>query len=58
MFRKRKKTRKISNKKLTLHLKKLEKEETKPKVKERNHKDHSRNKWNRDKENNGKDQFN
>ena len=52
-------TRKISNN-LTLHLKQLEKEEqTKPKVSTRkNHKYHSRNKWNRDKENNSKDQWN
>ena len=42
----------------TLHLKQLDKEEqTKPR-KERNHIDQSRNKWNRDKENNRKDQWN
>ena len=42
---------------LTLHLKELEKEEqTKPKVSRRNHKDQSRNKLNRNKENNSKDQ--
>ena len=46
--------------KLTLHLKPLEKEkETKPKLsKESNHKDQSRNKWNRDEENYRKDQWN
>ena len=43
----------------TLYLKWLEKEEqTQPKVSERNHKDQSRNKWNRDEENNRKDQWN
>ena len=45
---------------LTLHLKQLEKEEQgKPKVSRRkNHKDQSRNKWNRNEENNRKDQWN
>ena len=33
-------------------------EQTKPKVSRRNHKDQSRNKWNKDEENNGKDQWN
>ena len=51
-------TWKISNN-LSLHLKQLEKEQTKPKVSRRKEiRDQSRNKWNRDKENNRKDQWN
>ena len=51
-------TSQINN--LTSYLKQLEKEEqTKPKVsrkEKKNHKDQSRNKWNRDEENSSKDQ--
>ena len=47
-------TRKISNN-LTLYLKQLEKEQTKPQVSRRNHKDQSRNKY---KENHRKEQWN
>ena len=45
--------------KLTLHLKQLEREEQiRPKVSRRSPKDQSRNQWNRNKENDGKDQWN
>ena len=57
---KKEKKRKISNN-LALYLKQLEKEEqTKSKFskEEINPKDQSRNKWKRDKENYGKDQWN
>ena len=53
------KQEKISIKNLTLWLRQLDKEEqTKPEVSRRNHKDHSRNKWNWNEENHRKDEWN
>ena len=53
-YLKKKEKSQINN--ITLHLKELEKEQSKPKVSRRNYNDQSRNKWNRNKENNSKDQ--